>query len=1112
MAISFYNQHQNQFASYFNMARQNVWLILNRLSAASGTKDTNGDKSNPVLHEDINLDSLSIPEENQILKMKVLHALKKSKPETQEYLLRQFYHYFPFLKIIALDEQKNQEQPITSSQVHKIFTDIVIVLNYERDRASHTSFVDERTNDSQYINTEKNVARHLNNIMVAAIKEIQRRFVLTDLETEFLSSKIHRIKTTDNELNTQKIKTDTSFQYSVLTKNGKLSDMGRVFLLCMLIEKRYASMFFDALADKNGKSIFYRHEYSEKQKGIVREVFSVFRIHTLKERLNNERDGITIALDMLNELKKCPAELYDHISPENKNRFLIISGNNEPILLKRSTDRFPRLSLQYIDENKIFQKIRFHVNFGKYRYCFTENKHCIDGEYRLRVIQKELNGFGRLNEIETARKGNKASLTWNGTELVRDFNEIERDNIDNLPYITDSRAQYLFNSDRIGMVFRTSKDEKMDSFGNYMPQIEKDNQIYCIEPTCWISIYELPAMMFHIHLSRNESDKNGCPTELIIKKCVSDYKKFFTDIIDENIQKIKCKDLKNPQPEEYRPIEDTYGIRWKDIPDKIKDHLTGRTRSTFEKYAKEAVKKMLIQTEARIRRFKADIEKIQSDNNRLGEKSFVSIKPGHLATFLAKDIISMQPSILVGAERGRDKLTGLNYRVMQAKIALFNRDRNALIELTNLFRNAKLIKSENPHPFLNKVIEHKPTDTIDLYWKYLEERRKYLSELLKKKNFKDAAFLHAERVKWAVRNKQYYKDLATRYLHQTIDLPRGLFEKDIKVRLLGLCENRPDLSEFEKELEKSECNVTYMILLYHKYINKDNIQSFYNFEKSYKITELLDGEKRYKPLNAYKNRDFKGDIDRHVDNLMVEQKTKSSKLKGKVIKASAEEKEIERRRLRKYFKEYDDNERLLRRLKVQDIIMFMLAKNMLGESVSNFKMKGIKPNKDEGILEVMIPFKITVEVKDSLTRETKKIDIYQDSIKIKNYGDFYRFLYDDRVKTLLPHIQSAKVDKLLLEQELMQYDITRPQVFDLLLKLEKSITDKNPDFKESRHGFTDLINSLNSMNMSDKEEIRLTRNAFSHNKYPSIEVVDTSSIPEIAKHLKKNLVKKIQKI
>lgn len=120
-------------------------------------------------------------------------------------------------------------------------------------------------------------------------------------------------------------------------------------------------------------------------------------------------NNVALALDILNELSKCPDELYSLLSPQNQNRFRFLDEMYNEVFMCRKTDRFANLVMEYIDKNNLFERIRFQVSLGKYRYKFY-NKTCIDGSNQVRSLQKDLNGFGRIDKMNEIRKTQRNNL------------------------------------------------------------------------------------------------------------------------------------------------------------------------------------------------------------------------------------------------------------------------------------------------------------------------------------------------------------------------------------------------------------------------------------------------------------------------------------------------------------------------------------------------------------------------------------------------------------------------------------------------------------------------------------------------------------------------------
>ena len=119
-----------------------------------------------------------------------------------------------------------------------------------------------------------------------------------------------------------------------------------------------------------------------------------------------DKDGL--ALDMLNDLKKCPKELFELLSKEKQQKFREKDApddteDGQETLMRRYSDRFPYFAIRYCDENEVFENLRFHIDLGKYYFKFYE-KQTIDGGTYQRALDKRLKTFGRIKEVKSKVK------------------------------------------------------------------------------------------------------------------------------------------------------------------------------------------------------------------------------------------------------------------------------------------------------------------------------------------------------------------------------------------------------------------------------------------------------------------------------------------------------------------------------------------------------------------------------------------------------------------------------------------------------------------------------------------------------------------------------------
>ena len=333
---------------------------------------------------------------------------------------------------------------------------------------------------------------------------------------------------------------------------------------------------------------------------ILREMLCIYRVRLPKgKRLDKKDTKGLLTLDILNELRKCPKEVYEQLSKEGKDFFISrvsSASHNAPDIVKRIRfgDRFPYLALRAIDESDVFKRIRFQVRLGSYRFYFY-NKTCIDGSTQLRRWQKEINGFGRLQDMEALRKSLWKDLLqkkeYDSVQLedkssYLDLQQFKADAPDSVPYITDSQAQYNIHNNRIGLIWngdecrllRNIKDADVLREYVYFPDL-KDNDgnpkksgkdIEQPSPLCSLSTYELPALLFYHFLyntpeAQVHKERLEKPEQVIIKKYEA-LRAFFLELRSHPEQIVKT---------DLQATLTRFGLKCSEIPQRIIDCIQG---------------------------------------------------------------------------------------------------------------------------------------------------------------------------------------------------------------------------------------------------------------------------------------------------------------------------------------------------------------------------------------------------------------------------------------------------------------------------------------------------------------------------------------------------------
>lgn len=1192
-------------AAYLNMAQQNVYVTLLHISQLMGVEETK-DLSNRMY-------DFQILQELKTGK-KGAESEQMVKSERVQKIILLLYRNFPFLKAFveakykqqeknnggknkgggkntqknkkAPDNTSNEEQlefteselgklPIPPHEYRTILCDVFRLINDLRNEYTHFS-PEKRTGGAKesHEKCQKKMLSYLYLCLDGGRRVVKERFKDTFQEKDFNFLTQGPRYSLQKDGDKKKAEERPNFYYRLKDDQGLFSYVGILLFISLFLHKRYIS---EMLAQSG---LFYTPRYwkgqpvnVELERRIISEIFSIYRIRLPKERIDSTRPDYALGLDMLNELQKCPNELYETFSPKDQAEFRVKREYDESsegteegeVLLKRFDDRFPYFAIRYLDENRVFDDIRFQVSIGKYRYKFY-NKLCIDVVssnrnddcYRLRSLQKEINGFGRLNEVEYER------ILRYGSHI-----HVEKPEGDDTPYLTDHHTSYLFNGNRIGLLFNqeNGRHDLEEIRGNclYLPHLtfassSEGKDARCVPPIAWLSTYELPALIFH-HLLCRHYGLERTATESIIKECVGLYYRLFTDIRDgkllpgealgiqaEESTRSEISRIKKGEPlpqnisEKIETFLSTHYcteqvcLHIQDIPKKIIDYLIGKNidqdmSGLFKQRSRERINKMYESTKIRLKKFKTDLDLQGNGDNKFGKKRYTDIRPGQLADYLAKDLLLFQPY----DDEKKNKVTGLNYQILQAALAIYNHN---LDELRQLFKNARLLVPGNPkmqHPFLKSVLQKNPRTTLQFYAYYLLEKISYLEERLADPNetFADL-FRYKQRQKWQTRDSQWYRALAGRYMAEMmeegtmnfkpIELPRGLFERPIKRLLTNILTKRTDSDSqaLLKIVESPRCNVSYLIAQYFTLILHDDSQPFYHPNKRYKRTYQY-----FNILNNRKERNKLVQVYYTLDEMEAYFKdTESLKKRYKDYLTSSEAKKhpAPEQRLKKYLSEYRKNETTIRRYRVQDMLVFLMAKILLLEKggleageLRQYKLSQVQPttgqNSGQNILSLQVPFNITVKLDDGTERS-----ITQEAIKVKNYGDFFRFLYDDRVASLLPYTQDdIPLERALLEKELEGYDRERIPIFKSVHCMEKEILRLCPELndpKSSQYKYTTdigtekivkenfraMLTELCSRGLLPENEIEMMveiRNSFSHNRYACVNLKG-KNIPMIA--------------
>ena len=1267
--------------AYANLARHNMTVTINVIMQAIGMD---------IFNENDIHDAFNKKHRKQIAKIDNIQKVN---------LQKRLYRHFPFFKRMMLeDETKKSVQLNTLLEVMSDFTScMAMIRNFYTHYHPYNSPEEEKNqlalkkvmgrrlqylyeNTSQMFKSNESLDHESNEVLSALRIPEDYIQVIEPENKEYKNTYDFYFNPTISEKKKRGIKYDPAtktfekkavrfvrnpeYQAYMMDEKKGMSDIAIIYFLCLFLEKKVA---FD-LMNETGftQQIKFKGEHADRQLLYLKEIMCMNRIRMTKTKLDSEMTDTALALDMINELRKCPKPLYEVFCKEAREEFKDdttvlweqehgkeavvteeLQDNDEEAETEatdkstpRSTfvrweDRFPQMALKYIDMTAMFNDIRFQLNLGKYRFAFYTHhaEQSVDNQERLRILQKELHGFGRLSEVDVQK-----NLKWTSLydqKTIQDGLTIKAPDKDGqAPYVTEQRAQYAIDekAHSIGMRWEgwntMSESNKhygdLDSKKMYIPYLpstpaeEKRQTIQSeklLPPQCTLSLYELPSLLFYQYLM-TKYKKSKYDAEFIIKNTFGNLSRFFSDVADGTLKPVGGNEQKLAQI-----LVENYHLRLTDIPEKLKKYLMGVEVDNAQRMETSALYRL---EERRAKKAKAlesfrEKKKIIGSKENKFDKMRSTIKTGALGQMLARDIMEW----LTDETKQKMKLTGQNYVAMQTAITLLGQqfdDSSSVVDLTRLrkiFENANILPEVDDdydadlhHPFLLDVFDKEPASVEEFFETYLDAEIfyiDYIMGLFRKHKAKGMGlyipFLHVNRARWQKADAEAMKKLAARYIERPLQLPNGMFTAPIYNLMLeiGNSELNKNLEEVQNRSQDEQLsnNVSYLMRLYFKFVEHDHSQSFYNtaaiegepspYRHVYRIFKKLYGERIPKTNRttspAYTIEELRGlrkkaldDIKAYVDDHDIQTwKSKQQykfekKLRKKLQKENEKrykkhekqlnikeelEKAVQQKietirqemtaKLEKQLKKVYDNERAIRRFKAQDILLLIMAREILkAKSQDQDFTKGfnLKYVMEDSLLDKPIDFTWNVLIRDKGKGSVKK-GIEQKGMKMKNYGQFYKFASDhQRLESLLSRLPQSIFQRAEIENELSYYDTNRSEVFRQVYIIESEAYKLKPGLENDknaneewfnyidkktgkprpiRNSFIQLLEILAAgkdsiLDESEKTAMQNTRNAFGHNTYdvdlPAIFEGKESKmkIPEVANGIKDKIEEQTEEL
>ncbi|MEM9847102.1 MAG: type VI-B CRISPR-associated RNA-guided ribonuclease Cas13b [Bacteroidota bacterium] len=1116
--------HKSIFAPYLNLALHNVDLIFKEITSKLKLKAALEKEENPSLPLPIYF--LLLTKEDEARHKSILALLSR---------------YLPWIEILQIEAEKNTSGSIAEN-VGTHLENWIERLNTERNYHAHFYY-----DESSFENLEPSKRIHINSTWREAQRLVE--------QSEERKEKIVEYKAV-NATTFEKVTFQGHSEHQFFTLDGL------IFFTCLFLQRSEALYFINLFEDYKVKNVT---EYDEINKAKIL-IFTAFCAQLPQPKMQSG----ALHLDMLGELMRVPDEVFRNWEEDQQNTFVTYDNEDfdeglEQIIrkrtvMKRSDDRFPYFALRWLEEINAFQSLRFHIHLGKFEK--DRRTKLYNGVTQERIIQQTVRTFAKLSEFPMRKELEEKQEEWSWTyrKKTLDFPEFEQ-----------YAPRYHITGNRIGLRFTKEEDRQYLSVNDPL----KPDAILSTYELPNLCIYQLlyqkyQAAVEDITRIRTNINKNRPPSthlplllspEHHIRAYIAKLHHFYDAFLEGKIKQFhsKDKDLKldedmtdkerekwldgkrmtpqqresilNRRLEQYqKKVLDPYGIQWHYLTDDLKDYLMKRKSDAFKFEVKDALKKKIKATERRQKALdrydKILKEKPTLANRLLTEQLQAARLPrvGELATWLARDITYFKPTSEEANNNG--KPTNTQYRTLQSTLALFNPYKRA--SLKEQFQLIQLVDSKArkiAHPFLYNVNLNHCETIIDFYRQYLKARSTWLEQLLervdkKKKGDREGIKTlveHALPLKNLGRlTTAEIKDKVRRYKEQTVLLPRGFFNENIKEILyfgagagkISKGQITPFPFEF-KDLTgttqriKTEDNI---VRLWRLYLG-DLRPEYYTKDRIYQIGEESISDVKIDQQHSFQSfMDMRKDYRKQAPERMS--KADYEKLSDDKQK-ERDQKQDNYRRQSRFYKIIAENEKIIRYRKHTDRILWMMIKEWAENKDDIVQAFDLNLG---NIQHIGFDQQSVAHKKPLLSLPVHGRSIYAE-IYLRQYGLFRRFAKDQRLADLFDYFPDGDNIRMeILREELKIYDEKRKDLMEIVLRFEEVIFNKHEKalIKKKHKNHINHSKQLSFFEdtygkVANTDMLKAIRSSFSHNDFPKAAEMPSQMVEKLRNQRKQHL-------
>ena len=552
-----------------------------------------------------------------------------------------------------------------------------------------------------------------------------------------------------------------------------LSQTGVLFLLGLFLSKKESDDLRSRVKGFKAKIIDY-DDISKKNNSLkfmaTHWVFSHLSYKGMKQKLSTTFSKETLLMQIIDELSKVPDEVYVTFTKEKQDEF--VEDMNEymkdgkelksleemkvvhPVIRKRYENKFNYFVLRYLDEFAEFPTLRFQIHLGNYVHdrrnkpIKTSN---IDYDSD-RVIKEKIKVFGNLSDVSElkdefveSKYDEESDTGWEifpkpsynlvGNNIPIYFEIKDKRIVHKVEEVTKERNESENRKERKNG--KPNKNEIVDI-------INKNNKMIISEPTAFLSLNELPALLYELLFNKTKP---------------KDIEKNIRDKHQEHFQAIKDYPNDNSKDNE--------------VPKTLK--RSGSQEIINKKKLLNAIDSELEITQEKLDLIKNNKEELNSKDSKR-KYLFTTKELGQEATWLADDLKRFMP------KEGREKWKGYYHSELQKALSFYNYNQQEPMELLQDYWDFE----DGTYLWNKKIKEAFEARSFDLlYTKYLQKRMeifKAFKENIKDKENKLLKKYIDQQNLWNIFHKRFYvldstEDKKNKLLAKPLVFPRGIFDE-----------------------------------------------------------------------------------------------------------------------------------------------------------------------------------------------------------------------------------------------------------------------------------------------------------------------------------------------